>query len=97
MAIAITVDTASNNITVAPTAAYFHPGDTISWESNASSLTLTFKDTSPFDTMQVTGGAAAQATVPANSPKGCTYHYSVAALVNGTIYVIPGCPEIIIQ
>lgn len=97
MAIAITVDPASNNITVAPTAAYFHPGDQVTWESNAQSLTLTFKDTSPFDTMQVTGGAAANAQIPANSPKGCTYHYSVAALVNGTIYVIPGCPEIVVQ
>jgi len=97
VAIAITVDTASNNITVAPTAANFHPRDQVNWESNAQSLTLTFKDTSPLDTMQVTGGAAANAQIPANSPKGCTYHYSVAALVNGTIYVISGCPEIIVS
>ena len=96
MSISITVDTGTGNMTVAPSAAYFAPLDTVMWQlQNGTSLTIAFKDQSPFSVHQLRGGASLEASILTDA-KG-VYHYSVSALVDGKIYTIPGCPEIIVQ
>ncbi len=99
MSISITVDTATGNITVAPSTAYFNRGQTVQWgltNSNGTSLTISFKDGTPFNTQQVSGSNSVESGILTDAPKG-VYHYIVAAQVGGTIYVTPGCPEIVVQ
>jgi|GEM_PF-6328908 len=98
MPITITVDPSTRNITVDPTVANFHPGDLVTWAvTNGSSLTLTFKNSSPFSQNQLQGPGNVEQGIPQNSPLGVRYHYGVNAIVGGTSYVIPGCPEIVIE
>ena len=88
------------NITVDPTLANFHPGDLVKWNlanATGTKLTISFKTNSPFDAMVLTGVNTIEKGIPAGSPLGVRYHYSVVATVGGTDYVIPGCPEIIVQ
>ncbi len=96
MPISITVDPPTGNITVDPTLANFHPGDLVAWNVvNGTSLTISFKNSSPFD-MVLQGPGNVEKGIPLNSPKGQSYHYGVSATVGGNIYVIPGCPEIVV-
>jgi hypothetical protein len=98
MAISITVDPPTGNITVDPTVANFHPGDMVIWNVvNGTSLTISFKTNSPFTQVQLQGPGNVEKGIPQNSPLGLRYHYSVNAVVGGKTYVVPGCPEIVIE
>jgi len=97
--ITITGD-AAGNITVAPTAAICHQGDLVQWNApGGTSLTLSFKKGTPFDVAVIQSGAgtaAAERNVQQGAANG-RYPYSLTATINGTNYIIPGCPEIVIQ
>jgi len=103
MAIQISVDTLSNNITVAPTLANYNRGDIVQWEAvGASSLVLNFtKGTgTPFDEPTITGTAGA-GSATAEKPilaaaASASYHYSLTVTIGGQNYTIPGCPEIVV-
>ena len=103
MAIQISGDPVTGNITVAPTVANYNKGDLVQWEAvGGTSLVLNFtKDTgSPFDVPTITGtagtgSATAERTILGTAAKG-SYHYSLSATINGTPYTIPGCPEIVV-
>ena len=103
MAIQISGDPVTNNITVAPTVANYHQGDLVQWEAvGGTSLTLYFTkaDGTPFDVDTIVGVAGA-GTATAERKILLTaakqrYHYRLTATIGGTNYNIPGCPEIVI-
>lgn len=99
MAISITVDASNGDITVAPTVAHFHPGAMVNWiVTSGTSLTISFKNTSPFGSqLQFQGPGSVEQGIPQNSPTNVRYHYALTARVGNTDYVIPGCPEIVIE
>ena len=96
MPITITVDITTGNITVDPTLAYFGINNTVMWQTNGLSLTISFPNQSPFSDFQLRSETnTLEATIV--GPKG-VYHYNVATVgSDGKIYAIPGCPEIIVQ
>ena len=88
------------NITVDPTAAYVPPsGQPVRFqlEDGGTSLTISFPDKSPFAANILWSGPETFITADVQPGALGVYHYSVSAMVNGTIYTIPGCPEIVIQ
>jgi len=99
MAITITVDPLTNNITVDPTVANFHPGEVVKWiVTSGTSLTISFKTASPFGgPMDLPGPGSVEQGIPLSSPRNVRYHYALTATVGGANYVIPGCPEIVIE
>ena len=97
MAITISVDTSNGNMTIAPSVAYYAQGAVVQWKvTGGTNLTISFKDGTPFATQQLTGPGSVESGILTNATKG-VYHYIVAAQVGGTIYVTPGCPEIVVQ
>jgi len=96
--ISIKTDSTSGSITVDPTVACVHPSDLIQWGVvSGTSLTISFKNSSPFDQVQLQGPGSVEKGIPADSPLGERYHYSLTAIVGNTTFVIPGCPEIVVQ
>jgi hypothetical protein len=97
MPITITADTATGNITVAPTVANYHQGDPVQWQAvNGTSLSLSFtRDGTPFDVDNFSGAGTAERTILAAAAKG-RYHYSLKTTILGTNFEIPGCPEIVV-
>ena len=94
--ISIEVDFPTGNITVAPTLANDKRGEPVTFQTkNRASLTISFPAQSPFDEQQIRDpqGSVTRKIVGA---KG-SYHYNVAVLMDGRIFVIPGCPEIVVQ
>jgi len=99
MAITITVNPSNGDITVDPTVAHFHPEAMVNWiVTSGTSLTISFKNSSPFGAqLQFQGPGSVEQGIPLNSPKNVRYHYALTATVGNTNYVIPGCPEIVIE
>ncbi len=99
LSISISVNTETGSMTVDPSMGYSSPGDTLAWQAtNGTSVTISFKDQSPFNTFQLRSQTnSLNAAMASNVARGI-YHYVVSVLANdGKIYTIPGCPEIIVQ
>jgi len=100
MAIQISGDPVSNNITVAPTVANYNRGDVVQWEAvGGTNLTLNFTKSAgtPFNSSVINGAAGtAESPMLAAAAPG-SYHYSLTVMINGQNYTIPGCPEIVVS
>jgi plastocyanin len=97
--ISISVNIDVGNVTVDPSLVYASPGSSVAWTAkNGTSLTISFKNQSPFSTYQLRSQSnTLSATMDQSTAKGI-YHYAVAIMgTDGKIYTIPGCPEIIVQ
>ncbi len=100
--IKIQVLTADGDMAYSASVQHVSVGETITWTSETGPFTLAFANSPLNEGGQIrsTGPVAAlntgTGTVKAGAAKGC-YYYTVAATLNGQIYMDPGCPEIIIK
>ena len=95
------------NMTVDPTLAYVPlyvppPGDPVKVRfqlENGTSLTISFPGPGqgPFSANSLQSGPETFILADVRQGAQGVYHYTVSAMVNGTIYTIPGCPEIVIE
>jgi plastocyanin len=92
--ITIHVDEKTRDVTVTPTSVNVTQGTTLRWEADqAESFVLTFDDARLCQGGHEIVGTSKGATTTVTGRLGI-FHYHIALSVNGTAYVLSGCPSV---
>jgi hypothetical protein len=89
------------NFTYVPGVLRVNRGDAVQWVCSDGPIAIQFKEGTPCDRVDARSGDASPSAplvlnVSASAASG-HYHYAVAAVVGGKVYLDAACPELIVN